>query len=136
MANPDRSAMISRNSSSYILPLCLLSLFQKSLILSSSFSFSVQPGSPAYLPSDWLLYSLGDWFTRTPLGPSTTKSHLLFQTPFKLSSCLSKIVLEYEYICIYIYMSSVTHLGNECAASKIQIDHYASYFFLIVEGTR
>lgn len=32
-------------------------------LISCYFSSSVQPGSPAYWPSDWLLYSLGDWFT-------------------------------------------------------------------------
>ena len=30
-------------------------------------SLSFPTGSPAYSPSDWLLYSLGDWFTRSHL---------------------------------------------------------------------
>ena len=41
---------------------------QKDLTLSCFLSSSIQPGSPAYLPSDWLLYSLGDWFTRSHLS--------------------------------------------------------------------
>ena len=46
----------------------MLSLFQKDLTLSCFLSSSVQPGSPTYSPSDWLLYSLGDWFTRSHLS--------------------------------------------------------------------
>jgi hypothetical protein len=51
---------IPGNSSSYILPICC----PCSCFLSSS----VQPGSHSYSPSDWLLYSLGDWFTRSHLS--------------------------------------------------------------------
>jgi hypothetical protein len=41
---------------------------QKDLTLSCVLFFSVQPGNPSYLPSDWLLYSLEDWFTRSHLS--------------------------------------------------------------------
>ena len=47
---------------------------QKNFTLSCLLSSSIQPGSPSYSPSDWLLYSLGDWFTRTAPGPSTSQS--------------------------------------------------------------
>ena len=40
-------------------------------------SSSLQPGSSAYLPSDWLLYSLGDWFSRRHLS----MTHSLSVTP-------------------------------------------------------
>lgn len=36
-------------------------------------SSSVHLRNPSYSPSDWLLYSLGDWFTRIAPGPSTTQ---------------------------------------------------------------
>jgi hypothetical protein len=45
-----------------------LSPSQKDLILSCILSSSIQPGSPSYSPNDWLLYSLGDWFTRSHLS--------------------------------------------------------------------
>ena len=50
---------------------------QKDLTLSCFLSSLRQPGSPTYSPSDWLLYSLGDWFTRSQLS----MTHLLFATP-------------------------------------------------------
>jgi hypothetical protein len=58
---------------------------KKTQTLSCFLSSSVQPGSPSYLPSDWLLYSLGDgsqdqhqahaqqWVMHLPLEPEGPK---------------------------------------------------------------
>ena len=54
----------------------MLSPFQKGTI-SCLFPSALQPRSPSYLPSDWLLYSLGDWFTRSHLS----MTHSLSTTP-------------------------------------------------------
>jgi hypothetical protein len=59
-----------------------------SLLLSCFLSFSVQPGSPSSSPSDWLLYSLGNWFTRSHLS---TCDSLLFCNPSQESGINIKI---------------------------------------------
>ena len=62
MVDPCRSARIQRNSSSYILPLCSV----------SSLPLSNPEVPPTHSPRDWLLYSLGDWFTRSHLSTRLT----------------------------------------------------------------
>jgi len=52
--------------------------------LSSFLSSSVQPGSSSHSSSDWLLYSLGDWFTRSHL------THSLSATPPRRTELASK----------------------------------------------
>jgi hypothetical protein len=58
VANPGRSTWKPGDTSSYILPVCYPD--QKSLTLSYFLCPSVQPGSPAYSPSDLSLYSFGE----------------------------------------------------------------------------
>jgi hypothetical protein len=48
---------------------------KKDLTLSCFLSSSIPPRNSSYSPSDWLLYSLGDWFTRTTPGPPTAPSY-------------------------------------------------------------
>lgn len=119
------------NSSSYISPLCCLPS-KKELTLSCLLSSSVQPGSPTYSPSDWLLYLLGDWFTRIALGPSTTLynteikkklrikkwSHLFRPNSKSLLSHSRVFFSRAKVICIHIYeyISMVAKIRTEMSA--------------------
>ena len=79
LLDPDKPPSLNlEDIHSYILSSSYACPKKKTLTLFCFLSSSVQPRSPSYSPSDWLLYSLRDWFTRTAPDPSTTLRVFLF----------------------------------------------------------
>ena len=106
-------------------------------------SSSLQPGSSAYLPSDWLLYSLGDWFTRshlsmwlTPLSAAPPRRAELASKykQYQSHSQHSVLFMSYAYIPMYVPVYVCMHtFKSRCHVREKYICFSVSVLFCLVQ---
>ena len=87
----------------------MLSLSRKDLTLSCFLSSSLQPGSPSYLPSDWLLYLLGigsqeGMWAHNSLSTAPPKRA-------ELASKYKQYQAHPQHIYTYVYIHTYTRRG-------------------------